>query len=618
VRVHNPLELEAAELDRLMMELPEAVRVPAPVDVKAKDLPQIEFSSARQRDYAFRIIAEYAARCKEALHIYEPLPEAARFHRSRVKHRLVVGSNRGGKTLMTAVEVARIITGQDPYKKLPAKNGTFLAVGQDDDHVCQVMWRKMAFPGAFQMVPDLETGLWRAIRTNPENPLELDPSDVARRKLWRPAPPLIPPRLLPAERITWTLKKGNIPKQCNLLNGWELRWRSSNGAPDQGTSDDGAWFDEEMRNQLWYTETIARLVDKNGLFIWSATAQGATDQLLTVNQMCEDGHPDFAKFEALIDANPYLDAAGKKAFRDALLAAGQDEFEVRYCGRFLAHALRVYPEFQESLHCCEDVPIPPHWTRYMIVDPGFQVCAILFAAIPPDMATVHIYDECYIRECNANKFADEVQKRMFDILFEAFIIDDQGGGPRHASTGRSIADSYLDALKVRGIRSRRSGFVMGSSDTAGRTAEVKRWLAIDRESDKPFPKLQIHGVRCPNLIRELRKERFRKIGVDKRELSKGHATDCLEYLAAYRPQYRKPERIEQAAYFLRESGGRFEVIERRTDRPLETFTDAEQARSYCEEQNEGLRSSAAFMKDRQQWSKDKAAMAPFLASIYGQ
>ena len=111
-----------------------------------------------------RTLAEMARRAAESLKLYEPLPSQAGFHSSMAAERIMIGSNRGGKSLPGAIEVARAVTGTDPYGKYPLRDGRFYCIGRDGRHLGAVMWRKLGRAGAFQIIRDKDTGLWRAFR----------------------------------------------------------------------------------------------------------------------------------------------------------------------------------------------------------------------------------------------------------------------------------------------------------------------------------------------------------------------------------------------------------------------------------------------------------------------
>src|SRR5687768_12996223 len=135
---------------------------PGPSSSPANQLgnPQSRYESERIRELA----GELAARRFEALRLYEPLPAAAPFHECAAPEVLVYGSNRAGKTLAVMTEVARAVTAQDPYAKYPVANGRAYIVGKDSKHVAEVFYKKLFRAGAFKIIRDQQTGMWRSVR----------------------------------------------------------------------------------------------------------------------------------------------------------------------------------------------------------------------------------------------------------------------------------------------------------------------------------------------------------------------------------------------------------------------------------------------------------------------
>ena len=118
--------------------------------------------SNKEREWSRRILAEVARRETEALRLYRPMATQQAFHESHANERIFYGGNQVGKTLAAAVEVARAITGCDPYGKYPKTDGICYAVGKDGRHIGRVLYKKLFKPGAFQIIKDLETGKWRS------------------------------------------------------------------------------------------------------------------------------------------------------------------------------------------------------------------------------------------------------------------------------------------------------------------------------------------------------------------------------------------------------------------------------------------------------------------------
>jgi hypothetical protein len=166
--------------------------------------------------------AELHERKLEALRLYEPMPHQEEFHSCVASERIVLGGNRGGKTLAVAVEAARAATGNDPHGKYPKEGGNLAIVGRNWPHIGLVIYPILLKAGAFRIVKDKETGQWRSLRPG---------EDKAGSK---PAPPLIPPRMI--KETSWVLKNAGYLNKVELTNGWTIWCFSSEGEPPQGYS----------------------------------------------------------------------------------------------------------------------------------------------------------------------------------------------------------------------------------------------------------------------------------------------------------------------------------------------------------------------------------------------
>ncbi len=808
-------------------------------------------------DRVRKLVVEMARRRVEALNLYEPLPEQEAFHKSTCKQRLIRAGNRGGKTLAAAVEVARAVSGRDPYQKYPVSDGRIIVVGKNLDAIGQVMWRKLGRPGAFKIIKDPISGQWRAYRP-------WTPEDLIRKDQARDAPPLIPKRLIQA--IAWENKAKGIPKQVTLINGWELNFYSSEGKPPAGSdvdmclagwsliydpvagryrqidqirrpwhvigfdsagrpgvyrasrpfiksygplvratlsdgrelfttpghrvrqvdgswvsvliafrdklpllpassgvpvavnagaefstpgidppplvlvrilqscgqvpgvvgnnfagvgharplcpaelvraaqkqgkchtlwrfarstsektvlaspgrpvrAEDGhagttngspldlsavrcvffppakgasgqtvesppppgegpwkrlhwnipgpvlsvpasspqhspvlsapgqpgtagatfsapsacpirivrleelghgfiwdvsvetvhnylhgsiissnSWFDEEIVDQEWYPEMMARILDRGGKFLWSATPQAATEKLLELHELADvergKEHPAVQEFVPHLMDNPHI---GEQEKRDFAASLSEDDFMVRVQGEFRIHAFRVFPEFNPLIHGSPVFEIPSSWTRYMTVDPGRQICAVLFAAVSPREQGdyVVLYDELYIPNCDANQFGQCVRGKTQGQNFEAFYIDRRGARVTEMGSGRTVEEQYSRALRKYHVKCRRTGhgFAWGSDDVQGGLEACRDLLRIreaTEEDVKGTPRLKVFLERMRNFDWEIKRYRYKRavgtaILTDKPE-DKGrvHQMAVFRYLAAARPRYVKP------------------------------------------------------------------------------
>ena len=174
-------------------------------------LPSVKRLGEFQRNELKEMQAELASRRIEALKLYCPTPQQEQVHASRASEILVIGGNRSGKSLCTFVEDARAVCGKDPHKKYPEKDGILAIVGKDWKHIGLVVYPMLFMAGAFKIIRDEKTGEWRAY-----NPA----TDAAREKDAKPAPPLIPPRMV--KKKSWVLKSARYIQSCEHTNCWQI------------------------------------------------------------------------------------------------------------------------------------------------------------------------------------------------------------------------------------------------------------------------------------------------------------------------------------------------------------------------------------------------------------
>lgn len=496
--------------------------------------------------YAFnelrQVQAEIAGRRIEALKLYEPMPHQDEFHSCMASERIVLGGNRGGKTLAVAVEAARAATGCDPYGKYPKEGGNLAIVGRNWPHIGLVVYPILLKAGAFKIIKDEETGMWRSIR----------PGDDKSKS--KPAPPLIPPRLV--KDVSWVLKNAGYLNKVELTNGWTIWCFSSEGEPPQGYQADLIWIDEDVNNEAFVGESQARLADRKGRFVWSAMPHSKNDALIGLceraDRAVEEGieNPIIKKFTFRFLDNNFIDTEEKQKNIERWSALGADELRMRAEGEFTTESTLMYPGFTPAVHMLkrdELQKIPDDWTRYVAIDPGHAVMASIFGAVPPDESYLLIYDELYIRNCNALIWGEEFEKKCEGQNFRAFILDMHGGTLRDLGSGRLPADLYTEELRKRKVRAIATGhsFIPGSDDIPARTALVRQMLHIRGDGSV---KLKFWEGACPNLIREIKRYRKKTTTVNGQTYvtdapyTRGdvHACQCLEYLCAYEPKYYRP------------------------------------------------------------------------------
>jgi len=491
--------------------------------------------------------AELAERRIEALRLYVPMPKQAEIHKCMASERIVLGGNRAGKSLCVAVEAARAATGQDPYGKFPKEGGNLIIVGRNWQHIGMVIHPILFKAGAFKIIRDKETGKWRAFRPK---------EDDERRAEAKPAPPLIPPRMI--KDMSWVQKNAGYLNRAELVNGWTIYCFSSEGDPPQGFQSNFTWLDEDLSNERWVGEMQARLADRKGRFMWAAMPWSRNDALLGLCERAdkaeEDGveNPIIKKFTLRFLDNDAIDDEEKRKNIERWAALGQDELRMRAEGEFTTESTLMYPTFNPSVHMMQrsDLPdgqIPANWTRYVGIDPGHAVMATLFLAVPPDEKFWLIYDELYIRNCNALIWGEQFAAKCQGQNIFTAIMDMHGGALRDLGSGRLPHELYSEELKKRKIRFQLTShsFIPGSDDIQARTAMVRQALHVRGDGTT---KLKILDGACPNLVRELKRYRKKtttvngQIYVTDEPQTRGeiHSCQVVEYLVAHEPRYHTP------------------------------------------------------------------------------
>jgi len=484
-------------------------------------------SEAIFAEYAMRLVAAYCRALKDALRLYAPLPMAAEFHSCMAHIRLLNGSNQAGKSLAAGAEFARVMRGMDPYGKRANKDLAALVIGKDHRHNGTVIWKKLWFPGEFQIVPDEIDNSWRAVRPDPADPNHIDPIDLARKKLWQPAPPLIPPAAI--KHIAWEDKASGVPGKLFLQNGSEAWFCTSNGDPPQGVQVDYAWPDEEIDGRKWIPEIWPRLVKREGIFVWSYTPQESTPEAYALYQRFLEGDPDVEEFKLLVSENPYLTDSAKAKLYASYAAQGAEQVRVRWDGEHAIASRVIYPEFLERFHHVPSFPVPATWMRVATVDPGTTAAAGLFGAVPPAADKLHVYDELVVRNNDADAFAKEFKRKCGPHVFEVYIIDKQAGQQRSMGRTNTVAEHYQEAFERAGVHASRvsgRGFIFGTPDVDARELSVKRMLNQRTVVLHEQTTLQL-TKQIKNRLRDIRNPSKR----DKR--TEHDLCDDFEYMLAY-------------------------------------------------------------------------------------
>lgn len=486
-----------------------------------------------------------AERRREGLQLYRPLPALVDFHSSNAHWRIVFGSNRGGKTLAACTELARAVTGQDPYEKYPKTNGRALVVAMDEEHLGNPIWTTLAKPGGFKTMRDPFSREWRSVGWKSEDPKLIDPGDLRLRHVWQDSEPLIPSRMI--VDIAWEKKAQGIPRWVKLSTGWEIMFRSGKGDPPRGIQLNVLYFDEEFLNQKFYAEGCARLVDRRGVGIWAATPDVSSPQFAQLLERGNKGQSGIETYFLFIEHNPYLPPEARQELFDSLTT--EEDRQVKYYGRATMFGRRPYRCYRpEGEHGCEPFEIPADWCRYVFVDPARMQTGTVMGVVDPEEKHLWIYDAFNLTNADASRWAAEIAQRQGEFKFEAFVFDKRMGKSHNVGLRKdSVAEQYWTALGNAGVVPRTmgplAGFFAGSDDIMFREEALLNLMRV-RECG-PFagtPKLQVFTNICPDLHREIQEAYYDRDRPEKRvKIRYADLIDALEYGASIDPGYFAPE-----------------------------------------------------------------------------
>lgn len=540
----------------------------------------VKSATQQEKHDILKLLAEKRERLKDPLRIYEPLPYQQKFHECRARECIIQKGNRSGGSIAGFVEDARCVRGLDPYKKYPTK-GVLVCIGYGEPHIGTIIWPHLfdkGMGGNFTIIKDLKTKEWRSFR-----PWEPDRAILGRYGDWgretdcELSPPLIPDKYF-VEEPAWDNKKERIFSIVRIkteTTEYEIRAYNSNGdwRQAQGFNANLVHFDEDIADGGWFKEMVARTNFVQGLIRWTAKPADENDEMANMVERAEEQaeltNPRSVCFVASPEDNPYYSSLQKADDAAHWKSMGEDVYEQRYMGKFTTNKLRMYPTFNRSLHNVmrDDCPaekihkvlkdsngVPPaDWCRYAAIDPGHQVCAVLFGAVPPMDLWSHkeghvvIYDELYIRQCDAFMFGEKFAKKADGWYWDDFIIDAHGAALRDIGSGLTPREQYSKQLADRNIESRRSksGFHDGCDEPSNREVVMRDWLRI---RDGGCTKLMIVADRVPNFVREMEgfRHKVNRAGGTVTVLDDGdrkrntHAVEAGEYMVSHGLPYVRP------------------------------------------------------------------------------
>jgi hypothetical protein len=541
---------------------------------------RIRASVADRQDLQVGIAAaaKLAKQKINALEIFRPTKYQEEVVLSEASEILVQGAPRSGKSTIVAAMFAAYLTktpitfsdGSKHHTREPGwmdRPVNVWLIGLQLNHVGQTIYRLLCKPGAFDIVRDKTTGLWRCWQPGvvPGD----DETPVNERK---PAPPFIPPSMIAKE--SWANKAAFQFESLTMVDGSTVYAFASSGAVKRGDPVNLAWVDEEIENSEHYPEWQSRLSDRKGRIFWTSWPDASTPALLNLYRRCEAQREEFDRgerkkldvtnFKFTSFKNPFIDEDEKRKRQEGWT---EEQILARAHGEFVVGNILAYPEFNKRYHVVDygdysplndkvteamrklNWNVPPDWCVDIILDPGTARPALLWVATPPpefwdEGEPYHIaYQELAAPRIDAAEMARRAKAFDPTRVYARFIGDSKAGNQVPMGFSFSVFEQYQREFRRQGLRCQLTGDMFLRGETVWITRSMKL-RALMRTRACGRPRFRVVPHRCPTLVKQLEtvvKKVTKEDVQDKLAEGQIHdVLDCGEYYAGFDPTYLAP------------------------------------------------------------------------------
>ena len=399
-------------------------------------------------------------------------------------------------------------------------------IGNLLSHIGQTVHRLLCRAGAFDMVRDPKTGLWRAWQPGrfPED-ADIPPN------LRKPAPPFIPASEIASE--SWENKKAYEFESMTLKDGSVAYGFASSGEVKRGDPVNMIAIDETIQDSTHYPEYQSRISDRKGRIVWSTYPFMGTPALIDLNRRAVQQRDDFDKgrrkfmdvqhFVFRGSDSPFVDEDEKRKRREGWSLA---EYRARDLGEFISDTIRAYPDFDSNLHCVDygdesglndkvtaamkaNNWLPPSdWRVDLILDPGTTRPSLLWVAIPPPAFWDHkepyhvVYKELAKPGISAATMAYLAKEFDPTRVYVNFVGDAKAGDQTPMGFQHSVFEEYTKEFNRAGLRCSETGgmFLRGETTWVVRSMQLK---VLMRRRLCGRPRLRILKHACPALVSQL-------------------------------------------------------------------------------------------------------------------
>lgn len=475
---------------------------------------------------------------------YQPHPKQDVFHRLKAKHRLFLGGNRSGKSVAGTVEGIYRARGEHPSRPVPPGPTRGRVIGTD-------------FPMGIEKVL---LPLWAQ---------------------WTP------PSLLVNGSWEDSFYHGQDGRILTLANGSTVEFMSMEQSVNKfaGASRHWVHFDEEPPKDI-YDESRARLIDTDGdwwmtltpvlgldyiyddVYVPGKLAMEHPEELGEAQIDAATGLPLFGVVEVESYENTHLQRSALDGFFATLDASSA---QTRRSGRFVQVTGAVWPDFHRTTHVIPPVfrPREGYHRIFVSIDNGWRDhTAVLWHAVDPH-DNVTTFAEVYVNETLIRDICVLI-KRMSERWGigrpYVYVGDPRGLRKRNEITGTNALMEFARGgipIATKGINGdvefgvqRMTQYLRARRDPV--QAEIMQDLLRDQmylgedgidggpiyQPRTEYPKWLV-TTDCPNLIRQLEKNRWRRRAkaADEQSLNKlvemvqsdNHSTDSARFFFVMMP-----------------------------------------------------------------------------------
>ena len=514
----------------------------------------------------------------DALELFRPTKYQEDVVLSGASEILVQGAPRSGKSTIVAVILAsylrnKPITFSDGSKHSTREPGwqgrpvNVWLIGLQLNHIGQTIYRLLCKPGAFDIVRDKTTGMWRCWQ-----PGVVPGDDQIPVNERKPAPPLIPQSEIAKE--SWANKAAFQFESLLMKDGSTVYAYASSGAVKRGDPVNIVWIDEEIENSEHYAEWQSRLSDRKGRIFWTSWPDASTPALLNLYRRCEAQREEFEKgerkkldvtnFKFTSFKNPFIDEDEKRKRQEGWT---EEQILARAHGEFVVGNILAYPEFNKRYHVVDygdgsplndkvteamrtlNWGVPYDWTVDLILDPGTARPALLWVATPPkefwdEDEPYHIaYQELAAPRIDAAEMARRAKAFDPRRVYGRFIGDSRAGAQVPMGFSYSVFEQYQREFRRMGLRCQVTGDMFLRAETVWITRSMKL-RALMRPRACGRPRLRVVTHRCPTLVKQLETV-VKKVSKEdvQDKLAEGQVhdmLDTLEYAAGFDLTYLPP------------------------------------------------------------------------------